>query len=145
MDTTSIALKNSETGESERREINCLVVIEYRVKILIPEQEIWFDEKTRRPSHVLRSMAGATIDYVITAIDREGERRIASRREALNIRRRSFLPFRPEEGQKVKTGILRIRTLRFPPFPKMGIPFRSVPGLRENILTFSVYRPLIMP
>ena len=108
MDTTSVTLKNPETGESERREINCLVVIEYRVKILIPEQEIWFDEKTRRPSHVLRSMAGATIDYVITAIDREGECCIASRREALNIRRRSFLRFSPEEGQKVKAGILAV-------------------------------------
>ena len=58
MDITSVTLKNQETGDLERKEINCLVVIEYRVKILIPEQEIWFDEKTRRPSHVLRSMAG---------------------------------------------------------------------------------------
>ena len=90
MDITSVTLKNQETGDLERKEINCLVVIEYRVKILIPEQEIWFDEKTRRPSHVLRSMAGSTIDYVITAIDREGECCVASRREALNIR----APFR---------------------------------------------------
>ena len=50
MDITSVTLKNQETGDLERKEINCLVVIEYRVKILIPEQEIWFDEKTRRPS-----------------------------------------------------------------------------------------------
>ena len=100
-----LSFKVGSYRESGGKEINCLVVIEYRVKILIPEQEIWFDEKTRRPSHVLRSMAGSTIDYVITAIDREGECCVASRREALNIRRRSFLRFNPEAGQKVRAGI----------------------------------------
>lgn len=31
MDITSVTLKNQETGDLERKEINCLVVIEYRV------------------------------------------------------------------------------------------------------------------
>ncbi len=92
----------------ERREINCLVVIGYRVKILIPEQEIWYSEQTKRPTHVLRSMAGATIDYVITNIDREGECCTASRRMALMIRRRSFLRSLPKEGAKTRTTVLAV-------------------------------------
>ncbi len=38
IDTTTITLDNKETGEPERIAINCLVVIGYRVKVLIPEQ-----------------------------------------------------------------------------------------------------------
>lgn len=106
MDTTSVTLTNKETGEAEKKEINCLVIIGYRVKVLVPEQEIWFDENTRRPTHVLRSMAGSIIDYVITGIDREGECCTASRRMALHIRRRSFLRLTPENGRKVTASIL---------------------------------------
>ena len=108
MDTTAVALKNKETGEVERQEIHCLVIIGYRVKVLIPESEIWFSEQSRRPSHVLRSMAGATIDYVITGIDREGECCTASRRMALAIRRRSFLRLAPQAGRRVQTSILAV-------------------------------------
>ncbi len=108
MDTTVLTLTNKETGEPERREINCLVVIGYRVKILIPEQEIWYNEQTKRPNHVLRSMVGATIDYVITNIDREGECCTASRRMALMIRRRSFLRSLPKEGAKTRTTVLAV-------------------------------------
>ena len=108
MDTTVLTLKDPKTGEPERKEINCLVVIGYRVKILIPEQEIWYSEDTRRPSHVLRSMTGAVIDYVITGIDREGECCTASRRMALAIRRRSFLRLSPEEGRKTTVSILAV-------------------------------------
>ena len=41
VDTTVLTLNNPKTGEPEQKEINCLVVIGYRVKVLIPEQEIW--------------------------------------------------------------------------------------------------------
>ncbi len=108
MDTTAITLKNKDTGEMEKKEINCLVIIGYRVKVLIPEQEIWFDETTRRPTHVLRSMAGSVVDYVITGIDREGDCCTASRRIALHIRRRSFLRLTPEIGRKIQAKILAV-------------------------------------
>ena len=84
------------------------MVIDYRVKVLIPENEVWFNEATRRPPHVLRSMAGATIDYVITGIDREAGCCIASRRMALAIRRRAFLRTHPETGQKVAIHVLAV-------------------------------------
>lgn len=108
MDTTTVTLKNRETGEPKKKEINCLVVIGYRVKVLIPEQEIWYDETTKRPPHVLRSMAGAVIDYVITGIDRKGECCTASRRMALEIRRHSFLRLTPEAGRKITANIIAV-------------------------------------
>ncbi len=108
VDTTTITLDNKETGEPERIAINCLVVIGYRVKVLIPEQEVWFDESTKRPVHVLRSMTGATIDYVITGIDRENDCCTASRRMAMVIRRRSFQKLAPRVGKKVEADILAV-------------------------------------
>lgn len=108
MDTNTITLPDKETGETKRVAINCLVVISYRVKVLIPEQQVWFDEKTTRPEHVLRSMTGATIDYVITGIDRESDCCTASRRLAMSVRRRSFLKLTPKAGKKVSVNILAV-------------------------------------
>ena len=108
MDATAITRQNQETGEFERVTINCLVVINYRVKILIPEQEVWFDKKSERPLHVLRSMVGAIIDYMITGIDAENECCTASRRMALETRRRTFLKLPPKVGNKVPVNILAV-------------------------------------
>lgn len=108
MDTTTITINNKETGKPETISINCLVVISYRVKVLIPEKDIWFDENTKRPPHVLRSMTGATIDYVITGIDREGECCTASRKLALDIRRRAFFKLLPNPGKKISVDILAV-------------------------------------
>ena len=49
----------------------CAVVIAYRVKVLIPETEFWMPGE-ERPTHVLRNMTGAEIDYMILDVDREG-------------------------------------------------------------------------
>ena len=100
VDTTTITLPNKETGKPERVAINCLVVISYRVKVLIPEQQVWFDENTTRPEHVLRSMTGAMIDYVITGIDRESDCCTASRRSAMYVRRKGFTKLTPRVGKK---------------------------------------------
>lgn len=108
IDTNTITVKNKETGEPERITVNCLVIISYRVKVLIPEKEVWFDEKTQRPAHVLRSMTGAVIDYVITGIDRENDCCTASRRMAMTVRRRSFLKLAPQVGKKVSANILAV-------------------------------------
>ena len=108
VDTTTITLINEETGEPERVAINCLVVISYRVKVLIPEQQVWFDEKTTRPQHVLRSMTGAVIDYVITGIDRESDCCTASRRSAMYVRRKAFTKLAPRVGKKVSVNVLAV-------------------------------------
>lgn len=97
----------TESNKTEIKELICFVLVSYRVKILIPEQEVWYDGNSR-PSHVLRSMTGAMIDYVITDIDREGECCIASRRAALEIRRRAFKKIPNKVGRKLPLSILAV-------------------------------------
>lgn len=107
IETKSVKVKNDETGEYEEKSLNYLVVISYRVKVIIPQNELWY-ENTDMPRHVMRSMGGAKIDYVITDIDREGDFCIASRSQALRIRRYNYLKLTPEAGRKVKCDILAV-------------------------------------
>jgi len=108
MDTTVIRVKNPDTRKLEKKSINCLVVISYRIKVLIPEQDIWYDDDNRRPAHVLRSMTGAVVDYVITGIDRVNDCCTASRKKAMDIRRKTFLKLEPQMGRKVPVNILAV-------------------------------------
>ena len=41
MDIEKIRVRNKDTGESETVEVNCLAIIDYRVKVLIPEKELF--------------------------------------------------------------------------------------------------------
>jgi ribosomal protein S1 len=108
MDNVSMPVRNPDTDKPENQTVHCLVVIAYRVKVLIPETEVWFSEETSRPPHVLRSMTGAMIDYVVTAFDRTGECAVASRREALGIRRRMLAKRTPKPGAKIYCRILAV-------------------------------------
>ena len=107
METKTVDVKNEETGEYEEKIFRYLVVIDYRVKVIIPQDEMWY-EKGDIPYHVMRSMGGAKIDYVITDIDREGDFCIASRSQALRIRRHSFLKLTPRIGKRIKCDILAV-------------------------------------
>lgn len=82
---------SDENGETVRRRVRSLVIINYRVKVLIPESEIWMDNDDK-PGFVARSMIGATVDYVIMNVDRVGECAVASRRMAIHKRKRGFIP-----------------------------------------------------
>ena len=99
IDIKRIPVKSKFLGKKEFKEIICLVIVGYRVKVLIPDNEVWYDGNSR-PPHVMRSMTGAVIDYVITDIDREGECCLASRRKALEIRRREFKRIPNKKGKK---------------------------------------------
>ena len=79
-----------ENGQTEMRVISSLVVIDYRVKVLIPETAVWMRGE-ERSAFLLRGMIGATVDYVITNVDREGEVALASRSLALVKRRRASI------------------------------------------------------
>ena len=61
--------------------MRCLIVIKYRVKIIIPETEVFAAEG--QGGHVLHSMCGANIPFVVTHIEREAGFAMASRRLAL--------------------------------------------------------------
>ena len=89
IDSHYFHVKDRDTGRVEYREILCAVVITYRVKVLIPETEIWMPGM-ERPSHVLRGMSGAEIDYVILDVDREGGVAIASRKLGMAARQHFF-------------------------------------------------------
>jgi len=131
-----------EFGEGENT-VRCLVVIAYRVKVLIPETEIWFDEKTARPPHVLLSMSGAEVDYVITGIDRENWVATASRRQALSIRRARFRRAKRQPGTVVPCRVLAVGRVRLLAeaggcdftLSQRGLSYGMIPDLRED------YRP----
>ena len=82
-------LSSRENNEAATKEMYCAIVIPFRVRILIPEAEMW-PEGQDRPSFVLRNMPGANIDFVIIHVDREGGFAIGSRRLAMSTRRYFF-------------------------------------------------------
>lgn len=87
VDEHTFAIRNRDTGVTERKTVQCAIVISYRVKVLIPETDLWFSPAEARPGFVLRNMVGATVDYVILQVDREGGVAIGSRRMAMGARR----------------------------------------------------------
>ena len=111
--------------------------------MLIPEREVWFDENTVRPSFVLMSMVGAQIDYVITKIDREGGCAVASRRKALEYRRRKFKKDYHKAGDIINVHILAVgkRPIMAEAFgwditlSQRDVSYCMVPDMRE------LYRP----
>ena len=102
-------VQNRETGQVERRKIYCAAVIAYKVKVLIPETEMWMPGE-ERPTHVLRNMSGAEIDYVILDVDRVGGVATASRRMGAVIRRHAFDTARGghEPGERLDCRILTV-------------------------------------
>ncbi len=88
-------------------EVRCLIVIKYRVKIIIPEMEV-FDRDLDTGYHVLHSMCGANIGYVITHIDREAGFAVASRKMALERIRTATARRRVEVGDVVDVNILSV-------------------------------------
>lgn len=90
VDAHTLSITDPVTGKKAKREILCLVIMDYRVKVIIPQTDVWHDPEKELPNFVIKRMVGAKIDYVITDVDRLGECAIASRRLALNIKRNQF-------------------------------------------------------
>lgn len=109
VDGQAFNVRNRETGQVERRTMYCAVIIAYRVKVLIPETEMWMPGE-ERPAHVLRNMSGAEIDYVILDVDREGGVAIGSRRMGAMIKQRAFDTARSghEPGEKLTCRVLTV-------------------------------------
>jgi hypothetical protein len=114
VDENELPVRNPETRQIEMRTIYSLVIISYRVKILIPENAVWVDGE-ERGVFLMRGMIGATVDYVITNVDREGECCLASRSMAVVKRRRAFLGnprTTPKPGDIVKASVLVVGSKR---------------------------------
>lgn len=109
VDGQAFNVRNRETGQVERRTMYCAAIIAYRVKVLIPETEMWMPGE-ERPSHVLRNMSGAEIDYVILDVDREGGVAIGSRRMGAMIKQRAFDTVRGghESGERLTCRVLTV-------------------------------------
>lgn len=74
-------------------EMYSAVVVPHRIRIIIPASEMWMTEH-ERPDFVLRNMLGATIQFIITKVDRECDFAIGSRRKA-SLKRRYHFHNRP--------------------------------------------------
>lgn len=109
VDGQAFNVRNRETGQVERRTMYCAAIISYRVKVLIPETEMWMPGE-ERPAHVLRNMSGAEIDYVILDVDREGGVAIGSRRMGTMIKQRAFDTARGghEPGERLTCRVLTV-------------------------------------
>ena len=141
IDTHSFTVRNRETGQIERRRMQCAVIINYRVKVLVPETEAWMPGQ-ERPSYVMRNMTGAEIDYTILDVDREGGVAIGSRRMAMQARRHFFDAARNghELGEKLTCRVLSVgpkRCLvecggRDMSLSQKDLTYTATPDLRER-------------
>lgn len=108
VDPHTMTVRNAQTGQAETKRMYCAVIVPFRVRILIPENEMWA-ENEERPAFVLRNMAGALVDFVVTHVDREAGFAIASRRLALHSRR-YFFSTQPlhQPGSRVPCHVLAV-------------------------------------
>ena len=109
VDPLHISVRNKETGEMERRTMYCAIVVPFRVRVVIPDLEMW-EQEQERPDFVLQNMVGATIDFIIIKVDRENGVAVASRRMAARSQR-YFFAHRPalnRIGAQVKCRVLSV-------------------------------------
>ena len=109
IDRHELNTRDRESGEAVTRQMYCAIVIPFRVRILIPEAEMW-PENEERPGFVLRNMAGAVVDFVIIHVDREGGFAIGARRLAMVPRRYYFStqPSLNRSGARVQCRVLAV-------------------------------------
>lgn len=99
----------ARAGEEDRPEMYCAVVIPYRVRIVIPSNELWYDDHIP-PDYVMRSMVGANISFIITRVEREAGFALASRKQAMR-NSRYFFSHRPalcREGARLRCSVLAV-------------------------------------
>lgn len=120
--------------------VRCLIVIKYRVKIIIPETEV-FLEDFDAGYHILHSMCGANIGYVVTYIDREAGFAVASRKLALEKTQRAMARRRLQEGQVVEVSVVSVGrgvcTVNYGGYdvmlPQREVSYSIVPDLRATL------------
>ena len=133
-----------------KQTVRCLIVIQYRVKVIIPETEV-FIEDFDSGYHIMHSMCGANIGYVITHIDREAGFAIASRKSALQKMCRATSRRRLAEGQIVEVNVVSVGrgvcTVNYGGYdmmlPQREVSYSVVPDLREIIHPGEVKRAVI--
>lgn len=99
--TNTFMLRNPETGLLEETRVRSLVIVQHRVKVLIPQTEAWASGE-EMPDFLLAGLRGDVIDYVIISVDKDGGCAIGSRRLAMQKRQRRFLHEGHAPGDVVK-------------------------------------------
>lgn len=130
--------------------IRCLIVIKYRVKIIIPETEVFIGD-IDTGYHILHSMCGANIDYVITHIEREEGFAIASRKLALEQIRKANSRRRYKEGSIVDTNVIcvgkNVCMVSFNGYDvrlaQRDISYSAIPDLRDTMIPGETKRAMV--
>lgn len=130
--------------------VRCLIVIKYRVKIIIPETEV-FLENFDAGYHILHSMCGANLNYVITYIDRESGFAVASRKLALEKIQRAVSRRRIQEGQVVDVNVVSVGkgvcTVNYAGYDVMltqrDVSYSIVPDLRVTLRPGEIKRAVV--
>ena len=125
---------------SVRKTIRCLIIINYRVKVIIPETEVFLTDM-ETSYHILHSMCGAKISYVITHIDREAGFAIASRKIALENMLKAYAKRPIKPGQVIDVDVIAVGknvcTVSYHGYdvmlPQKEVSYSMVPDLRELI------------
>lgn len=107
VDQHRLRVRDRKSGEMTWKQLYCAIVIPFRVRILIPETEVWMKGE-ERPGFVLRNLPGAKIDFVIIHVDREAGFAVGSRKLAMPSRRYYFStqPGMNEPGSRVNCEVL---------------------------------------
>lgn len=144
VDRHAVSIRSGKNGAVERRTMYCAVVVPYRVRIVIPAAEMW-DQGDERPDFVLQNMVGATIDFIISKVDREGGFAIASRRQACRAQRQFFAgrPALHQIGARLRCRVLSVGPRRCLVecyghdinLTQRELRYTAIPDLRD------VYRP----
>ena len=140
IDQHRLRVRDRKTGEMAWHQLYCAIVIPFRVRILIPETEMWMKGE-ERPEFVLRNLPGAKIDFVIIHVDREAGFAVGSRRQALPSRR-YYLATRPElnaPGSRTNCEVLVVGPRRClvschgydVDLTQRDLSYTAVPDLRE--------------
>ena len=140
----------SEEEEFEKRTMRCLIVIPYLVKIIIPEHEVFIGDRSTE-YHMMHSMCGARVSYVITHIDREEGFAIASRKLSLEKIKRASIRRMGKAGDVVDVDVLAVGqnlcTVTYNGYditvPQRDVSYGRIEDLRAEMLPGDVRKALI--
>ena len=140
VDQHRLRVRDRKTGAMTSQQLYCAIVIPFRVRILIPETEMWMKGE-ERPGFVLRNMPGAKIDFVIIHVDREAGFAVGSRRLAMPSRRYYFSmqPNLNAPGSRVSCDVLVVGPRRClvscygydVDLSQRELSYTAIPDLRE--------------
>lgn len=141
VDPVRYSMLDEKTGRIVWKSGFCASVIPYRVRIMIPESEMWAAGE-ERPTFVFRNIRDVFVDFVIIQVDRPGNMAIASRRMALPSRRYYFSthPELNRPGSRIQCNVLSVGFRRCTvccygydlSLVQRDLSYEAIPNLKEK-------------